>query len=55
MKAVFIDASESLGDVTERLRLNDDMPISVNRNPDITPDEIPAVVGDADVIWVDHT
>jgi len=55
VKAVFIDASESLGDVTERLRLNDDMPISVNRNPDITPDEIPAVVGDADVIWVDHT
>lgn len=55
MKAVFIDASESLGDVTERLRRDEDMPVSVNRNPDITPDEIPAVVGDADVIWVDHT
>lgn len=55
MKAVFIDASESLGNVTERLRRDDDMPIRINRNPDITPDQIPGVVGDADVIWVDHT
>lgn len=55
MKAVFIDASESLASVTERLRRDDDMPIRVNRNPDITPAEIPALVGDADVIWVDHT
>lgn len=55
MKAVFIDASDTLADVTERLRRPDDMPVTVNRNPDITPQEIPAVVGDADVIWVDHT
>jgi len=55
VKAVFIDASDTLGDVTERLRRPDDMPIRVNRNPDITPQDIPAVVGDADVIWVDHT
>lgn len=55
MKAVFIDASDTLGDVTERLCRPDDMPVRVNRNPDLTPREIPAVVGDADVIWVDHT
>ena len=55
MKAVFIDASDTLGDVTERLRKSSDMAVKVNRNPDITPEEIPSVVGDAQVIWVDHT
>jgi D-3-phosphoglycerate dehydrogenase / 2-oxoglutarate reductase len=55
MRAVFIDASDTLGDVTERLRKSSDMPVQVNRNPDITPEEIASVVGDAQVIWVDHT
>jgi len=54
-KAVFIDASPTLGDVAERLHLSTDAPLVVNRNPDITPEEIPAVVGDADLIWIDHT
>lgn len=55
MKAVFLDASPTLASVTDRLRQDSDMPISVNPNPDITPPEIPKVVGDADVVWIDHT
>jgi len=54
-KAVFIDASPSLGDVAQRLHQPTDAPLVINRNPDITPQEIPAVVGDADLIWIDHT
>lgn len=55
MKAVFLDASPTLASVTERLRQDSDMPISVNPNPDITLPEIPKVAGDADVVWIDHT
>ena len=55
MRAVFIDASDMHAAVTDRLRLPTDIDIMVNRNIDITPDEIPAVVGDADIAWIDHT
>lgn len=55
MKAVFIDASDVHADVTKRLRKSTDIHVSVNRNIDITPQEIPAVVGDADIVWIDHT
>lgn len=55
MKAVFIDASEALADVARRMRQIDDMDLHINRDPDITPDQIPAVAADADVLWIDHT
>lgn len=55
MKAVFIDASATLGDVAERLHQADDIPLLVNRQVDITPEQIPAVMGDAEILIVDHT
>lgn len=55
MKAVFVDASDLLADVTDRLRQPSDVEVSVNRDIDITPEQIPAVVGDADIVWIDHT
>ncbi len=55
MKAVFLDASPTLAEVTERLLQSGDMSVSIHRDPDITPEQIPAVVGDADIVWIDHT
>jgi D-3-phosphoglycerate dehydrogenase len=55
MKAVFIDASATLGDVAERLHRADDIALVVNRQVDITPEQIPAVMGDAEILIVDHT
>lgn len=55
MKAVFIDASQALADVAQRLHRADDMALSIHCDPDITPDQIPAVAGDADILWIDHT
>ncbi len=55
LKAVFVDASDMLADVTKRLREATDIEVVVNRNIDITPEEIPAVVGDAQIVWIDHT
>ena len=55
MKAVFIDANPSLADVAQRLHQPDDIPYVINRQADITPEQIPAVVGDAQILIVDHT
>lgn len=55
MKAVFIDANGSLADVAERLHRADDIPLKINRQADITSDQIPAVMGDANILIVDHT
>lgn len=55
MKAVFIDANPSLADVAQRLHRPDDIPYAINRQADITPEEIPRVMGDAEILIVDHT
>lgn len=55
MKAVFIDANPTLADVAERLHRATDIELIVNRQADITPEEIPAVMGDANILIVDHT
>lgn len=55
MKAVFIDANPTLAAVAERLHLNTDPELRINRQPDITSEQIPAALGDAEIIIVDHT
>jgi D-3-phosphoglycerate dehydrogenase / 2-oxoglutarate reductase len=55
MKAVFIDANPSLADVAQRLHRSDDIPYLINRQADIKPEEIPGVMGDAQILIVDHT
>jgi D-3-phosphoglycerate dehydrogenase len=55
MKAVFLDASPTLAEVTERLLQSNDMTMTIHRDPDVLPEQIPEVVGDADIVWIDHT
>lgn len=55
MKAVFIDANPTLAAVAERLHLDADPELRINCQPDITPEQIPAALGDAEIIIVDHT
>lgn len=55
MKAVFIDANPTLADVAERLHRADDIALVVNRQADITPEQIPGAMGDANILIVDHT
>lgn len=55
MKAVFIDANPTLANVAEKLHRATDIPLLVNRQADITPEQIPAVMGDANILIVDHT
>ena len=55
MKAVFIDANPTLAAVAERLHRDADPALRINRQPDITSEQIPAALGDAEIIIVDHT
>ena len=55
MRAVFIDANDALAAITEKVRREGDLPVAINRDPDVTPEELPAVLGDADIAIIDHT
>ena len=55
LRAVFVDANETLAAVTERLLGPDDPEVTINRQPAITPPELPGVLGDAAVAIIDHT
>jgi D-3-phosphoglycerate dehydrogenase len=55
VRAVFVDADDTLAAIAERLRRAGDPPVTVNRDPDVSPDELPAVLGDAEIAIIDHT
>jgi D-3-phosphoglycerate dehydrogenase len=55
MRAVFVDASPALAQTAERLLRPDDIPLSINCAPDITAVELPGVIGDAEIVLIDHT
>ena len=55
MRAVFVDANDTLAAVTEKLRRAGDPPLALYRDPDVKPDELPVVLGDAEIAIIDHT
>ncbi|UGA45391.1 3-phosphoglycerate dehydrogenase [Bradyrhizobium quebecense] len=55
MRAVFVDANESLAVITERLEKPGDPQMRINRNPDIKSEDYPAVLDGAEIAVVDHT
>ncbi len=55
MRAVFVDASPALAAVMDRLHRNDDVPMRVNRDPDVKPEALPALLDGAEIAILDHT
>jgi D-3-phosphoglycerate dehydrogenase len=55
VRGVFVDANGSLADIFERQNKAGDPPVRVNRDPDITADQIPALLDDAAIVIIDHT
>ena len=55
MRGVFVDANGSLADIFERQNLAGDPPVRINRNADITPGQMPALLDGAEIVIIDHT
>lgn len=55
MRGVFVDANGSLADIFERQNVAGDPPVQVNRNADITADQMPALLDGAEIVIIDHT
>ena len=55
MRGVFVDANESLAVIFERLQKPGDPEVRINRDPDISPEQYPEILDDAEIAIVDHT
>jgi D-3-phosphoglycerate dehydrogenase / 2-oxoglutarate reductase len=55
VRGVFVDANGSLADIFERQNKAGDPAVRVNRNADITSEQIPALLEGAEIVVIDHT
>jgi D-3-phosphoglycerate dehydrogenase len=55
VQGVFVDANESLAVIFEKLEKPGDPKVRIHRDPDITPEQYPEILGDAEIAIVDHT
>jgi D-3-phosphoglycerate dehydrogenase len=55
VRGVFVDANGSLADIFERQRKHGDPAMHINRNADITADQMPAILDGAEIVIIDHT
>jgi len=55
VRGVFIDANDSLAEIFERQRKADDIAVKVNLDPNIEPQDWPAILDGAEIGIVDHT
>ena len=55
MRGVFVDANESLAVIFERLHKAGDPEVRIHRDPDIKPEDYPAILDGAEIAIVDHT
>ncbi|MDB5484569.1 MAG: D-isomer specific 2-hydroxyacid dehydrogenase, NAD-binding [Tardiphaga sp.] len=55
MKAVFVDASATLAGLFEAQRQPSDPDVGIHRDEDVTPEQLPGVLGGAAIAIIDHT
>jgi D-3-phosphoglycerate dehydrogenase len=55
VRGVFVDANGSLADIFERQNKTGDPAVRVDRDADITAEQIPALLDGAEIIIIDHT
>ena len=53
--AVFVDANPTLGDVAQELLRPTDLSFTINRQPDIHSEALPAILAGAEIAVIDHT
>jgi D-3-phosphoglycerate dehydrogenase len=55
LRAVFVDANDTLAAVTEKLLRPDDPKVVINCDPSVTTDDLPKVLNGAEIAIIDHT
>ena len=55
MRAFFVDANEALASLATRLMIAQGPPITVNHQPDIGSEAIPAAIDGFEIAIIDHT
>ena len=55
LRAVFVDSNNVLAGVMQGLIRPDDMPVQINQQPEIKPEMLPELLGDAPIMIIDHT
>ena len=55
MRAVFVDANETLAAVARRLLRPDDPPVAIHADPGIAPADLPGILAGAEIAVIDHT
>jgi D-3-phosphoglycerate dehydrogenase len=55
LRAVFVDANDTLAAVTEKLIRPNDPKVLVNRNASVTSEQLPDVLDGAEIAIIDHT
>jgi D-3-phosphoglycerate dehydrogenase len=55
LRAVFVDATDTLAAIAGQQLKAGDPAVTINRQPAITPPELPGVLGDAEIAIIDHT
>jgi D-3-phosphoglycerate dehydrogenase / 2-oxoglutarate reductase len=55
LRSVFVDANEALAVIFERLAKPGDPEVRIHRDPDVTPDQLPAVLAGGQIAVIDHT
>ncbi len=55
VRAVFVDANETLAETAERIIRLDGLDLRINRQPTIKPAEMPTVLDGAEIAIIDHT
>lgn len=55
MRAVFVDASETLAEVARRLSRPGDPPLTIQADPDTVPEDLPRLLAGAEIALIDHT
>jgi D-3-phosphoglycerate dehydrogenase len=55
MRGVFVDADESMSVIIEQLRRPDDPRVGIHLDPDIKPEQMPAILDGAEIAIIDHT
>ena len=53
MRAVFVDASETLAAVARRLLRPDDPPVAIHENPGIAPEDLPGILAGAEIAVIE--